>query len=281
MNIDQAVMDISAGDGRGLNDAASYPYLDDQFVKDQVSRQKWYLPIDFGNGIVSRVWNWPAATVRTRHMGVAKFDFIIRPNLPDLQGKRVLDLGCNAGISSLYMARLGAREVVGIDSKATWAPWEEQANFVKKALEWRCETRYNVRFIDADMRSLGHLGLGRFDIVIALCCIYYLEDEEVARLIRAVAECADCFLIQGNTVRNDHQGANELKRRAHPRFLAHALRENGFPHVQIDWPWLYDRPVIVGRKAVPTRPARRGLRPWLGKVMNKMRFIPDFVSGIQ
>jgi 2-polyprenyl-3-methyl-5-hydroxy-6-metoxy-1,4-benzoquinol methylase len=187
-------------------------------------------------------------------MGVSKFEFIVRPNLPDLQGKRILELGCNAGVVSIHMARLGAAEVVGIDCERGWAGWREQAAFVKGALEWRCRTSYNVRFIECDMRRLPDLDLGKFDICIALNCIYYIEKEEIRKLPRHIASVSDLFLVQCNTRDHSHLG-----RRTGPRFIQEALQANGFPAARVDWPWdrprkgfwpqRYSRPVVVGTKA--------------------------------
>ena len=227
--------------------------MSDELIRRRIaSFDKWFVHVNFGNGIKVRSTSWPDAAEDSRHMGVSKFDFIVRRNLPDLQGKRILELGCNAGVISIHMSRLGAREVVGIDCDACWPRWLEQAEFVKSALEWRCQTNYRIRYIDCDMRKLPELDLGRFDAVIALNCLYYLEPDEIHRLTDYVSSVTDHFLIQCNT--RDHRS---LYPRNYPAFMQDALRQNGFAQTWIDWPWdhprkgfwpqRYHRPVVVGK----------------------------------
>src|SRR5262245_36826591 len=171
--------------------AVSQAHWSDAMIRREIAKYpQWFVHVNFGNGIVARSTSWPDAPDDSRHMGVSKFDFIVKRNLPDLQGKRILEIGCNAGLVAIHMARLGAAEVVGIDNDAFWPRWREQAQFVKSALEWRCRTTYNVRYHECDMRALPELDLGRFDIVIALNCIYYIEEAEIQHLIHHIAGIA-------------------------------------------------------------------------------------------
>ena len=112
--------------------------LNDESIRRFVDERQWYAPISFGNGIVAPCWNAPGTPVSTPHMGAGRFEFILRRNLPDLQGKRVLDIGCNAGAVALHMSRCGARDVDGVDSNDTWRGWLEQARLVKRTNQWRC-----------------------------------------------------------------------------------------------------------------------------------------------
>lgn len=124
---------------------------------------------------------------------------------------------------------------------------------MKAALEWRWKTRYNVRYIDLPLTQLPRLDLGRFDAAIALNSLYYLEEEEIASLVRHLSSITDLLLIQCNTL--DHR---RLGRRPTPRFMRQMLAENGFPATSIDapwdrprrgiWPQRYIRPVVVGRR---------------------------------
>ena len=248
--------------------------LNDDRIRQFIDERRWYAPIGFGNGIVAPCWNAPDTPLSTPHMGASRFEFILRRNMPDLQGKRVLDIGCNAGAVALHMARCGAREVVGVDSDKTWPGWLEQAKFVKRALEWRCATRYNLVFHDCDMRELPKLDLGRFDVVTALCCLYYIETSELEALVQHVASIADVFLVQGNTVPADHRQSPETKRHAHPHFLRRVLQANGFPFVTVDAPWFYGRPVVVGRKSALPATVNSPIRRFLGRLGRKASYIP-------
>ena len=227
--------------------------MSDSYIREQIPRFKWFIDVNFGNGVVAKSTTWPDAPPDSRHVGVTKFEFIVRRNLPDLQGKRILDIGCNCGLVAIHMVRSGAAEVVGIDNERTWPNWLQQAEFVKAALEWRCRTKYNVSYHDVDVKELPRQDLGRFDAVLALNSLYYLAESDIEAVIRHVSAIADTFLIQCNT--RDHP---TLGQRPSPAYMRDALSRNGFPVTHVDapwdrprrrvWPTRYMRPVVVGRK---------------------------------
>ncbi len=227
--------------------------MSDEFIRSQIPKFKWFTHVNFGNGIAARSTSWADAPEDSRHAGIGKFEFIVRRNLPDLQGKRVLDLGCNVGVVAIHMARSGAAEVVGIDSDATWPGFLQQAHFVKEALEWRCRTSYNVRYLDMNLADLPNVELGRFDVVTALNSFYYLDEGNMARVTRHLSGLTSYFTVQCNT--RDH---GRLGVRPTPSFVRRLLLKNGFEQVSVDhpwdsprrgiFPWRYHRPVVVGRK---------------------------------
>lgn len=258
--VDPTPQSASPGDAH----APSADTMSEAALREGVARFKWYSPIDFGGGVTAR-GNFNGSDLNSINFGLGRWDYILRRNLPSLVGKRVLDIGCNSGIFCVEMARMGAVDVVGVDSSAAWPGWVAQAEFVKAALEWRCQTRYPVRFVDADMAAIPDLDLGRFDVVIALCCIYYLKDEPLQRLVNHLARNTETLVLQGNTNRNDQ--SPEVLRRATPGYLNRATRQAGFPHVSVDRPLFYGRPCVVASHRPPPRlaplPRRDRLRLWL------------------
>ena len=192
--------------------------MNEEMLKQKISQFKWYQPINFGNGVTIENWVGPH-TEESMNLVLKKWNFIIERNLPNVQGLRVLDIGCNCGLYCVQLARMGAREVVGIDSNATWAFWREQASFVKEALEWRCRTTYHIEYIDSPMQNIPKLDLSRFDLVMALCSIYYISVKEMHALLSHFKE-SGCprILLQGNTNRGDQ--SKETFRKAQPKFLA-------------------------------------------------------------
>lgn len=216
--------------------------MDERTITNRIKEFKWYMPVDFGNGIQAR----PQNSISPFHHGLRKWDYIVKRNLPNLQGKRVMDLGCNAGLFCIEMARMGAREVVGIDYDSTWSNWKDQALFVKEALEWRCQTTYNINYIDSDISKVTALNLGRFDVVIALCSLYYLKDKQIIELLKYIYSSSEYVLIQCNTRNKDH--SLEVQRKSHHAYIGRILKEVGFPFVYYDKPWLYHRPIVVGSK---------------------------------
>ena len=84
--------------------------------------------------------------------------------LPDVDGRRVLDLGCGAGQLARYLAMTGAAEVVGVDvsermlalARAEWA--HPRVTYCRGAVEY-------VMFPPA-----------RFDLVVSSLVLHYVDD---------------------------------------------------------------------------------------------------------
>ena len=94
---------------------------------------------------------------------------VIAKDLPDLSGQRVLDIGCNAGYMSFAAKRLGAAEVLGIDSNlGAGTSFIEQAEFCREALGLDVEFR-EQSFFDLEPER-------PFDLVLFCGVLYHLED---------------------------------------------------------------------------------------------------------
>jgi tRNA (mo5U34)-methyltransferase len=83
----------------------------------------------------------------------------------DLTGKRVLDIGCNAGFYSMEMKRRGAARVLGIDSDERYL---EQARYAATVTGADVEFR---RLSVYDVAALGE----RFDMVLFIGVLYHLR----------------------------------------------------------------------------------------------------------
>ena len=99
----------------------------------------------------------------------------------DLRGKRVLDVGCNAGFYSFELKRRGAAHVVGIDHNPAYLA---QARFARDLLGLDVELR------QLDVYDLGKLGAAPFDVVLFLGVFYHLRHplyalEQVAQRVGA------------------------------------------------------------------------------------------------
>lgn len=89
----------------------------------------------------------------------------------DFTGKRVLELGCNLGLSSAFARRAGARECVGVDCDSAIL---EGARLVSKAFHVQNEF-YQVDFDSDEPWEERFRG---FDLVIALSVINWLKKRE-------------------------------------------------------------------------------------------------------
>ncbi len=88
----------------------------------------------------------------------------VRSMLPDLQGKRVADLGCGFGWASRWMAEHGATVVTGYDLSE---------NMINRA---RTMTEHPVvNYLIADLQNL-ELPAGAFDLVYSSLAFHYIQD---------------------------------------------------------------------------------------------------------
>ncbi len=83
----------------------------------------------------------------------------------DLQGKSVLDIGCNAGFYAMEMKRRNAGRVVGIDNDPRYLA---QARFAAN------HAGLDIEFIQMSVYDVAKLGQ-RFDLVIFMGVLYHLR----------------------------------------------------------------------------------------------------------
>lgn len=198
----------------------------------------WYAPVYFGAGLrIGSIWS-----VDT---GYGRWNYILKHNLPPLAGKRILDLGANNAFISIQMLRHGAREAIGIELDSKYIA---QGKFVKAVFEWADNTPYDFRYIQADMAELPELHLGEFDMVIALCSLYYLDDKSISDLIQYISTVTNIFVLQCNIDTNIERKFSCAYRKASVEYTVKALRCNGFPATRVVAPFRYSRPLVIGRK---------------------------------
>jgi SAM-dependent methyltransferase len=127
---------------------------------------------------------------------IRKEDLLIS-NIPRLEGKRVLDIGCNAGMYSLEASCRGASFVLGVDQE----PFRiKQANEVADVYRRLGRPVGTVEFRLLDDIN-NHLDLlADKDVLIASCVLYHLGP--LARLKAAIsASNIRLMILQGNMAR--------------------------------------------------------------------------------
>jgi tRNA (mo5U34)-methyltransferase len=104
-----------------------------------------------------------------------------------LEGKRVLDLGCNAGFWSLAAVQSGCDFVLGIDGRQMHV---DQANFVfdVKGVE---PDRYE--FVTGNIFDVDLASFGTFDIVFCLGLLYHVSKQ--VSLLEAISRVNDDILL--------------------------------------------------------------------------------------
>jgi tRNA (mo5U34)-methyltransferase len=110
----------------------------------------------------------------------------IKPVFPEVRGKSVLDIGCNAGFFSIESKRMGASRVVGVDvSQGTPDDFIAQAEYAADKLGLDIEYRRQ------DFMTLNE----QFDVVIFLGVMYHLDDP-VRGLRHAGALANECIVVE-------------------------------------------------------------------------------------
>lgn len=132
---------------------ASFPRWHYQFVLD---------------GHVTPIWRQDQVN---RHEQRARYflDPLVSLLGGSLAGKRVLDLGCNAGFWAMRAVQAGCSHVVGVDARQMHI---DQANFVFEVNKMPSE-RYE--FVCADIFELDYGRLGPFDVVLCLGLLYHIS----------------------------------------------------------------------------------------------------------
>ncbi len=104
-----------------------------------------------------------------------------------LDGKSVLDIGCNAGFYSIEIKRRGAGRVLGIDSDERYL---EQARLVSETLGFD-----DIEFAKLDVYDVGALA-EKFDLVIFMGVLYHLRHPLLALDLIREHVARDLMLFQ-------------------------------------------------------------------------------------
>lgn len=120
---------------------------------------RWHYRFEFEGGVATPI-NDRGLINRQRQRYVYFFEALLALYGGSLAGRRVLDLGCNAGLWSLAACEAGADFVLGVDLKAEYI---EQARLVFEAKGVATE-RYRLEIGDIFARPFAE----KFDIVLCL-----------------------------------------------------------------------------------------------------------------
>lgn len=185
--------------------------------KDIPAFDQWISPVYFGSGLsVGSLWDVQA--------GYGRWHYFLKHHLPPLAGKRVLILGANNGFEAVQMLRLGAQEVVGLETDGHQIT---QANFVKAAFEWADNTQYPYQCFQASLADLPAMNLGRFDLVAALsagCNLAYGTKAILLRYLSKITDTSIWQLDRGPATADEQMSINHA---------VQALQDNGFPQTQV------------------------------------------------
>lgn len=151
----------------------------DKSLQQQInSLSPWYVPVDFGHGCRTHSHKWSDKDFYAmRTFGIKKWITHIVPFLPfNLRNKKLLDIGCNAGLHLIEATKLGAK-CYGLEANAKFY---NQCVFVLNNLSTIDEVDYKRNidviltnalqydFLDTNLKPI------KFDITIAANALYWL-----------------------------------------------------------------------------------------------------------
>jgi SAM-dependent methyltransferase len=217
--------------------------------------KQWYQPVDFGDGLRAHVTippDWNPAPELDEFSGLSRWNFIVKRNIPDVRGKRVLDVGCNVGVFSIELSRLGAKEVIGVDrdfeipQKPDYLPRQDivsQAEFVRDAISLKTAESFNIKYKPIDFSNYNsYTSLGHFDVIMALNVAYH-ELEGMEPMLTTLGSMTDVLILQTAL-----SHGSPIKEWASLPTHVDILTRIGFTSIVIDAPAGYEQPVLVARK---------------------------------
>ena len=133
----------------------------------------------------------------------------------------------------------------------------QRARHLRRLFEWRFIRRFDIDLRCADMRAVLDGDWGRFDLVTAFCSLYYLEEDDMRRVVGRAAELAPVLVLQAKTDTRATAADNKAEKSA-LQFLRALLTEHGFARVEVVAPEGYTRPLLIGRRSEPAGRRHRG-----------------------
>ena len=197
-----------------------------------------YAPACFAAGIsIGNLWD--------NSNGYGRWRFLLEHALPPVEDARVLDLGANNGFNSLQLLRNGAREVVAVELDDMFF---EQGEFLRAAFEYTECANYDFQYLHANMVDIITMDLGRFDFVMALCCIYYLDDDDIAAVACHLSTITNTFVLQCNTAVRISRSDQHTYVKASVDYARKILTGARFSDIEVIAPPDYNRPLVIGRQ---------------------------------
>jgi SAM-dependent methyltransferase len=138
-------------------------------IRERIERfPRWHYEFDF-DGVRTPIFD-PGHRNRHEERRRYFFDPLVELCGGSLRGKRVLDLGCNAGFWSLCAIEAGCDFVLGVDGREMHV---EQAELV---FELREVDPSRYRFVQANVLELDLSDEPPFDVVLCLGLLYHVAD---------------------------------------------------------------------------------------------------------
>jgi len=155
----------------------------------------WHYPFDLGDDVVITPTKERYAAKKV-HLRDFIWPVVLDRFGGSLKGRRVLDVGCNAGWWSLTAHQSGAAQVLAIEGRPQFV---EQATLVRDSLGIDPQ---QLEFRRMDLFDLSPAEVGQFDLILMLRVLHHLADP-LAGLARLRDLCRGTIVLDVKVVPRD------------------------------------------------------------------------------
>ncbi len=171
--------------------------------------EPWFHRIDLGAGLFTKTESVMGEPV---DHPLGPWQTIQKLLPPDLSGKTLLDVGCNAGFYAFEAKRRGATRVLGVDGQRQHV---RQGLFVRKVLD------LEVEFRRLNVYELSPRVVGQFDITLALGLLYHLKHpilalENLFRVTKELLVIETAIMPSASTPKSFPYSFGAMKTMLHP-----------------------------------------------------------------
>lgn len=146
--------------------------------------------------------------------------------LPDLKGKKVLDLGCGAGGHLLHYLDLGAEKVVGLDLS------QNMLNQAKADFDTLGIPPEKYAFYCLPMESIEQIPESDFDLIVSSFAFHYVENfpELLVKISQKLTAYGTLIFSQEHPITTCYRGGDRWEKNEQKQQVAYRLnfyREEG------------------------------------------------------
>ncbi len=137
--------------------------------------------------------------------------------LPDLQGKKVLDLGCGTGEHLAHYLELGAAKVAGLDLS------EMMLQQAEEALSPNWQSKFSLHRLP--MERLEEIPDSQFDVVTSSFVFHYIEDfsDLLAKISEKMTACGTLIFSQEHPIVTCYRSGYRWEKNEQKQQIAYRL----------------------------------------------------------